>query len=260
MRPEFGEMLKILNSSHNVAEFCLQCPMCGILVDDETVEQFTLNFIEDVVSNSIASNSDIENAEQFSKLTYSAAQKYCFFIRESNALDAAVSAATIQHILTCFYRLYVQGQAKIATEQECAKDRDAILALFFKSAEARKPGLLKSLKTDDKRNLLYLIIDYSNISDYLHLMTEFVEGQFLPKEYISSNDIDDDETSYNVLKQTFGHTIRCLISCGVDPYEKSNEGKTFIDLVLSDNFYKLADEGYGGYLEAKEDKTKEQAV
>lgn len=175
--------------------------------------------------------------------------------------DAAISVKTIQHILSCFYELYAKEQAKIATEQECAKDRDAILALFFKSAEARKPGLLKSLKTDDKRNLLYLLIDYSNISDYLHLMKEFVDGQFLPKEYIiSSYGNDDDETSYNVLRQTFGHIIRCLISCGVDPYEKSNEGKTFIDLVLSENFYKLVDEGYDGYLETKEDKTKEQAV
>lgn len=38
MQPEFSEMLKILNSSHNVAEFCLQCPMYGILVDNKTVE------------------------------------------------------------------------------------------------------------------------------------------------------------------------------------------------------------------------------
>lgn len=254
MRPEFGDMLKVLNSSHNVAEFCLQCPMCGITVDDQTVEAFTLNFIEDVVLNSIAGNSDIENAERYNKLTYSAAQQYCFFIRETSMLDAAVTTTTVQHILTCLYGLYVQSQAKIATERECAKDRDAILALFFKSVETRKPGLLKSLKTADKRNLLYLIIDYSNMADYLSLMQEFVDGK------LGDKPDDEDNESYNVLRMTFGHLIRCLVSCGVDPYEKANNGKSFIDLVMSDNFYKLINEGYDGYLEAKEVKAKEQAV
>lgn len=253
MRPEFGEMLKILNSSHNVAEFCLQCPMYGITVDDQTVEAFTLNFIEDVVLNSIAGNSDIENAERYNKLTYSAAQQYCFFIRETSMLDAAVSVVAIQHIMTCFYGLYVQGQAKIAAERECAKDRDAILALFFKSVETRKPGLLKSLKTADKRNLLYLLIDYSNMADYLSLMKEFVDDGLA-----SAGEVDD--TSYETLKMTFGHAIRSLVSCGVDPYEKTNEGKSFVDLVMSENFYKLINEGYDGYLETKEVKAEEQAV
>ena len=255
MRPEFSEMLKILNSSHNVAEFCLQCPMCGITVDDQTVEAFTLNFIEDVVLNSIASNSDIENAERYNKLTYSAAQRYCFFIRETSMLDAAISVVTVQHIMTCFYGLYVQGQAKIATERECARDRDAILALFFKSVETRKPGLLKSLKTADKRNLLYLLIDYSNMVDYLSLMKEFVDGKW-------GNNLDDeDNESYNVLKMTFGHAIRSLVSCGVDPYEKADNGKSFVDLVMSENFYKLINEGYDGYIvETKEAKAEEQAV
>ena len=253
MRPEFGEMLKILNSSHNVAEFCLQCPMYGITVDDQTVEAFTLNFIEDVVLNSIAGNSDIENAERFNKLTYSAAQNYCLFIRESSMLDAAVTTTTVQHVLTCFYGLYVQSQAKIATERECAADRDAILALFFKSVETRKPGLLKSLKTADKRNLLYLIIDYSNMADYLSLMKEFVDDGLA-----SEGEVDD--TSYETLKMTFGHAIRSLVSCGVDPYEKSNEGKSFVDLAISENFYKLMHENYDGYIEEKEVKAEEQAV
>ena len=253
MRPEFSEMLKILNSSQNVAEFCLQCPMYGITVDDQTVEAFTLNFIEDVVLNSIASNLDIENAEQCNKLTYSAAQRYCFFIRETSMLDAAISVATIQHVMTSFYGLYVQGQAKIAAEQECAKDRDTILALFFKSAEIRKPGLLKSLKTVDKRNLLYLLIDYSNMVDYLSLMKEFVDSYL-----VSEGEVDD--TSYETLKMAFGHSIRCLISCGVDPYEKTNEGKSFVDLAISENFYKLIHENYDDYIEEKEVKAEEQAV
>lgn len=254
MRPEFSEMLKILNASHNVAEFCLQCPMYGILVDDITIEQFTLNFIEDVVMNSIAEYSDIKKAEHFNKLTYSAAQNYCLFIRESSMLDAAVTTTTVQHVLTCLYGLYVQSQAKIATERECAEDRDAILALFFKSVETRKPGLLKSLKTADKRNLLYLLIDYSNMADYLSLMQEFVDGKWGDKPD------DEDNESYSVLRMTFGHSIRSLVSCGVDPYEKANNGKSFIDLVMSDNFYKLINEGYDGYLEQKEVKAKEQVV
>ena len=253
MRPEFGDMLKILNSSRNIAQFCLHCPLYGIVLDNKTVEAFTLNFIEDVVSNSIASNSDIENAERYNKLTYSAAQQYCLFIRETSMLDAAVSVATIQHIMTCFYGLYVQGQAKIATERECAKDRDAILALFFKSVETRKPGLLKSLKTADKRNLLYLLIDYSNMADYLSLMKEFVDDNFLSKGEV-------DDTSYETLKMTFGHAIRSLVSCGVDPYEKTNEGKSFVDLAISENFYKLMHENYDGYIEAKEIKTEEQTI
>jgi len=169
-------------------------------------------------------------------------------------LDAAVTTTTVQHVLTCLYGLYVQGQAKIATERECAEDRDAILALFFKSVETRKPGLLKSLKTADKRNLLYLIIDYSNMADYLSLMREFVDGKFGDKSD------DEDNESYNVFRMTFGHLIRSLVSCGVDPYEKANNGKSFIDLVMSDNFYKLINEGYDGYLEAKEAKAEEQAV
>ena len=247
-------MLKVLKTSRNVAEFCLQCPMCGMIVDDQTVEAFTLDFIEDVVANSIANNSDIENAERFNKLTYSAAQNYCLFIRESSMLDAAVTTTTVQHILTCLYGLYVQSHAKIATERECAEDRDAILALFFKSVETRKPGLLKSLKTADKRNLLYLLIDYSNMADYLSLMKEFVDGKWGDKPD------DEDNESYNVLKMTFGHSIRSLVSCGVDPYEKANNGKSFIDVVMSENFYKLINEGYDGYIEAKEDKAKEQVV
>ena len=59
---------------------------------------------------------------------------------------------------------------------------------------------------------------------------------------------------------TFGHSIRSLVSCGVDPYEKANNGTSFIDLVMSENFYKLINEGYDGYLEAKEVKAEEQAV
>jgi len=168
-------------------------------------------------------------------------------------LDAAVTTTTVQHVLTCFYGLYVQSQAKIATERECAADRDAILALFFKSVETRKPGLLKSLKTADKRNLLYLIIDYSNMADYLSLMKEFVDDGLA-----SEGEVDD--TSYETLKMTFGHAIRSLVSCGVDPYEKSNEGKSFVDLAISENFYKLMHENYDGYIEEKEVKAEEQAV
>lgn len=263
MQPEFSEMLKILNSSHNVAEFCLQCPMYGILVDNKTVEQFTLDFIEDVVSNSIASNSDVENAEQFSKLTYAAAQKYCLFIRQTDILDSAVSTLVVQHILNCFYEIYVNKGAHIATERECAMSRDAVLALFFKSTDTRKPGLLKTLKTADKRNLLYLIAEYSKISEYLHLMKEYVDGKLgLPAPILDEDNDENsyDWSSYKVLKATFGHTFRSLISCGVNPYEKSENGKSFADLILQENLSKLTQENYDGYLETKEDKAKEQVV
>ena len=263
MRPEFSEMLKVLKTSRNVAEFCLQCPMCGVIVDDQTVEAFTVDFIEDVVANSIANNSDIENAERYNKLTYSAAQNYCLFIRESSMLDAAVSTPIVQHILNCFYEIYVKKGAHIATERECAMSRDAILALFFKSAETRKPGLLKTLKTADKRNLLYLVLDYSNMSEYLSLMREFVDGRLGFSSSVPAEDNDEnsyDWSSYKVLRATFGHTIRSLVSCGVNPYEKAENGKSFVDLVQEQNFSKLIQENDDGYLEAKEYKTKEQAV
>ena len=76
--------------------------------------------------------------------------------------------------------------------------------------------------------------------------------------FTSKGEVDD--TSYETLKMTFGHVIRSLVSCGVDPYEKTNEGKSFVDLAISENFYKLMHENYDGYIEAKEIKTEEQAI
>lgn len=146
--------------------------------------------------------------------------------------NSALSTIVVQHILNCFFEIYIKNGAHIAIEQDCGMSRDTILALLFKSIDIRKPGLLKTLKTSDKRNILYLIADYSGISDYILFMKECVDGKILSKNCI-------DDIAYNVLQKIFGHTIRSLLSCGVDPYEKADNGKSFADLILQENLSKL---------------------
>lgn len=261
---ELFALCRLLRETTCAEQFIMHSTLAGFR-DEALLESFVARMMSNIASLYVDSiNYKAEIADEAPSMTDidvdlqriwfndSTALKLCKYAKNDSLLGQALSSdSVLNSIVFGIYNanfVFTDGKYPNFTLQSRSSSifsdacigssaysaRDAVLSAVFAAIEHASPGLLASKHSDDG-NLLCAMSKMACIDIQYLLLQQFADLYNADRDY----------TTYAKLKNAFGKTFKTLINAGIDVYEKSQDGKSFIGMVGEDTVNKLAKENYG---------------